>query len=71
MCRIREGKLGCELRPVYYLGQCNAGPCREKGVHKACIFGSVKTFSVNEQHTLNPLYVHALVALQLLREKAV
>ena len=22
MCRVQEGKFGCEIKPVYYLGQC-------------------------------------------------
>ena len=41
MCR--EGKLGCYLKPAIYLWQWKrVEQCREKGMHTAGIFGSVK-----------------------------
>ena len=50
MSRVREGKLGCKIRPVYYRGQCKHADHAGK---RAGIFVSVKTTidSYSSSHT--------------------
>ena len=44
MCKVREGKLGCKIKPVNNLGQFELAD-HEKGRHETGIFVSVKMFT--------------------------